>query len=132
MTDLARAPEDTPKPKFVDTYCCRADQPCAKHRAQAVVEGCRHTAHAKSPLILPGACAPCIQVYAEQVRGEARNQLRPLAKAFLDLRFKEDNDALDKCEHGYYVGQCANGMDCTESVPVILATTLRASAGETR
>ena len=48
-------------------------------RAQAVVAGCSHT----SPKLLTqkgkqvwdfGACAPCLAVYAEQVRGEERKK----------------------------------------------------------
>ena len=40
-------------------------------RAQAVVEGCRHT----TSYLPKGACAPCIQTYAEEVRREERERI---------------------------------------------------------
>ena len=49
-------------------------------RAQAVVEGCRHTLHGTTGLLreqggfVDGACAPCLVAYAEQVRGEERER----------------------------------------------------------
>ena len=75
-------------------------------RAQAVVEGCPHSAGSQGRL----ACVPCISAYAEQVRREERERCAKMCDDF---------------SRPEYSGE-------TKARLYQLGTALRTKAGETR